>query len=82
MRWVLIDFRHPFFRPMTRRVVVFCLVAIWTVVEFFSGSQGWVIFFAALTAYVGWGFFLSGQPDEPLDAGAGTDEAPTPKDNE
>lgn len=75
MRWVLIDFRHPFFRPLTRRIVVFLLVVIWTVVEFFSGSTGWLIFFLALAAYVGWGFFLSGQPDEPLDD---KDTSPTP----
>ncbi|MCY0094246.1 hypothetical protein [Hoeflea ulvae] len=82
MRWALIDFRHPFFRPMTRRVVIFALVAIWTVVEFFAGSQGWVIFFAALTAYVGWGLFLSGQPDEPLDADGQPGHDPAPKDGE
>ncbi len=82
MRWALIDFRHPFFRPLTRRIVIFCLVAIWTLVEFFGGSTGWVIFFAALTAYVGWGFFLSGQADEPLDGGSQTSKAPTPKDGE
>lgn len=68
MRWVLIDFRHPFFRPLPRRIIVFLLVVIWTVVEFFGGSMPWVVFFAALSAYVGWGFFLSGQPDEPLDS--------------
>jgi phage-related holin len=77
MRLVLIDFRQPFFRPITRRIVIFALVAIWTVVEFFVGSLGWVIFFAALTAYVGWGFFLSGQPDEP-EAENGRDDAPPP----
>ena len=71
---------------ITRRVVIFCLVGIWAGVEFFGGSQGWAIFFAALTAYVGWGFFMSGQPDEPLDPGTGTgseaEKAPTPKDQE
>lgn len=70
MRWALIDFRHPFFRPMARRIIVFGLVAAWTVVEFVGGSTAWGIFFAALSAYVGWGFFLSGQPDEPGGDGA------------
>ncbi|WP_422373119.1 DUF3329 domain-containing protein [Hoeflea sp.] len=65
MRMVLIDFRHPFFRPMTRRIVVFAVIAAWTAFEFWMGSNAWGIFFAALGAYVGWGFFLSGQPDEP-----------------
>ena len=47
MRWALIDFHHPFFRPLIRRIVVFCVVAIWTVVEYFGGSLGWTIFFLA-----------------------------------
>ena len=46
-------------------IVVFGMVAAWTVVEFVGGSVAWGVFFAALSAYVGWGFFLSGQPDEP-----------------
>jgi hypothetical protein len=37
------------------------------VVEFFAGSTGWLLFFLALSAYVGWGFFLSGQPDQATD---------------
>lgn len=78
MRLVLIDFRHPFFRPVTRRVVIFALVAIWTVVEFFQGSTGWLIFFLALSAYVGWGFFLSGQPDEPPPQTADKEPPPPP----
>ena len=70
MRWALIDFRHPFFRPMARRIVVFGVVAAWTVFEFVGGSVAWGVFFAALSAYVGWGFFLSGQADEPGGGGA------------
>lgn len=65
MRLVLVDFRHPFFKPMTRRVVIITLMAAWTVFEFVAGSDAWGIFFGALTAYVAWGFFISGHPDEP-----------------
>ena len=82
MRWALIDFRHPFFRPVIRRIVVFCLVAVWTVVEYLGGSVGWTIFFAALTAYVGWGFFISGQPDEPLPDADTAGETPPSKGDE
>ncbi|MCY0150584.1 hypothetical protein OEG84_23485 [Hoeflea sp. G2-23] len=77
MRMVLIDFRHPFFRPILRRIIVFALVVIWAGVEFFNGSVGWTVFFVALAVYIGWGFFLSGQPDEPL-ADAGEADKPTP----
>lgn len=64
MRWALIDFRHPFFRSRVRRIVIFAVVAGWTLVEFLGGSMPWFALFLALTAYVGWGFFLSGQVDE------------------
>jgi hypothetical protein len=77
MRLVLIDFRHPFFRPMTRRIVIVTLMAAWTVFEFVAGSDGWGVFFGALTAYVGWGFFISGQPDEP-EAAPGDSDGPEP----
>ena len=80
MRWALIDFSHPFFRSLIRRIVVFCVVAGWTVVEFVGGSMGWGIFFAALTVYVGWGFFLSGQADGPLPEADKTDQQPPPDD--
>ncbi|MDF1608526.1 hypothetical protein PZ897_10095 [Hoeflea sp. YIM 152468] len=80
MRWVLIDFRHPFFRPLARRIVIFLFVVIWTVIEFFAGSHAWVVFFAALSAYVGWGLFLSGQPDEPLESQDGSPKPPQDED--
>ena len=63
MRWALVDFGHPFYRPLARRIIIFALVLIWTGVEFFAGSTGWMLLFLALSAYIGWGFFLSGQPD-------------------
>ncbi len=77
MRWALVDFAHPFYRPLTRRIIIFVLLLVWTVVEFFSGSSGWMMLFLALSAYVGWGFFLSGQADQPLeDKGANAPSQP------
>lgn len=73
MRWALVDFSHPFFRPMIRRIGIVGLLAVWTVVEYIGGSQGWTLFFLALTAYTGWGLFLSGQADGPL---PGADDQP------
>lgn len=81
MRWALVDFGHAFYRPLPRRIVIFTLLVVWTGVEFFAGATGWATFFLALAAYVGWGFFLSGQvgaqppapdakdPPPPADAG-------------
>jgi len=81
MRWALVDFGHSFYRPLTRRIIIFALLLVWTGVEFFSGSTGWMVFFLALSAYVGWGFFLSGQADAPLEDNAGTAQAPPSKDD-
>ncbi|PHR22918.1 MAG: hypothetical protein COA37_09290 [Hoeflea sp.] len=67
MRFALVDFGHAFYRPLTRRIIIFVLLLVWTGVEFYSGSTGWMMLFLALTAYVGWGFFLSGQADGPLE---------------
>lgn len=80
MRFALVDFGHAFYRPMTRRVIIFVLLLVWTVVEFLSGSTGWMVFFLALSAYVGWGFFLSGQADGPLEDEAETARAPASED--
>tara|TARA_R110000787_G_scaffold14922_7_gene45873 strand:- start:139 stop:387 length:249 start_codon:yes stop_codon:yes gene_type:complete len=76
MRWALVDFGHPFYRPLTRRIIIFALILAWTVVEFFSGSTGWLLFFLVLSAYVGWGFFLSGQPDQAAEDQRGTPPPP------
>jgi len=80
MRFALVDFGHAFYRPMTRRVIIFVLLLVWTVVEFLSGSTGWMVFFLALSAYVGWGFFLSGQAGGPLENEAETARAPASED--
>lgn len=76
MRWALVDFGHAFYRPLTRRIIIFALLLVWTGVEFFSGSTGWMVFFLALSAYVGWGFFLSGQADGVVGETVGKDQAP------
>jgi len=80
MRWALVDFGHAFYRPLTRRIIIFTLLLVWTGVEFFSGSTGWMVFFLALSAYVGWGFFLSGQADAPLEDKADTAQTPPSED--
>ena len=81
MRFALVDFGHAFYRPLVRRVIIFALLLVWTGVEFFSGSTGWTVFFLALLAYVGWGFFLSGQADAPLDDDTGPAQTPPSKDD-
>lgn len=82
MRWALVDFGHAFYRPLMRRIIIFVLLLVWTGVEFFAGSTGWMVFFLALSAYVGWGFFLSGQADAPLEDEAGAAPPPPSKDQQ
>lgn len=83
MRWALVDFGHPFYRPLARRIIIFGLVVVWTGVEFFAGSTTWMLLFLALSAYVGWGFFLSGQADgkveEPRKDDVATARTPPPE---
>ncbi|MDP3526518.1 MAG: hypothetical protein Q8S27_18245 [Hoeflea sp.] len=81
MRWALIDFSHPFFRPMNRRIAIVGLLAVWTVVEFLAGSTGWSTFFLLLTVYVGWGLFISGQADGPLPGTGDADQPASSGDN-
>lgn len=80
MRWALVDFGHPFYRPLARRIIIFALVLVWTGVEFFTGSIGWMVFFLALSAYIGWGFFLSGEADGTPDGAAANARKPQPDD--
>lgn len=80
MRWALVDFGHPFYRPLARRIIIFALLVIWAGVEFYAGATGWMMLFLALAAYVGWGFFLSGQADGPLGDEAETPEPPASND--
>jgi len=65
MRLAFFDFGNAFYRPLVTRIVILALVVIWAGVEFFAGSTGWALIFLGLSAYVGWGFFLSGQVGEP-----------------
>ena len=47
----LLDIRHPFFRPLWRRVVVTAICLVWAVVEFAFGSPMFGILSGALGAW-------------------------------
>ncbi len=67
MRFVLVEFDAPFYRPLWRRVAVLAVVSVWSVVEFLAGSTGWGAFTAIVAAYLAWGFFIAPamKPSEP-----------------
>lgn len=54
----LLDLRHPFFRPLWRRIAVVILLVFWTVVELASGSPYWAALVGGIGAYAIYVFFF------------------------
>ncbi len=63
----MIDFAHPWLRPLWRRVAVVALTAGWGLFELVSGSPGWALLFLALGGWLGWGLLLNYRPDDTED---------------
>lgn len=61
-----IDARHPFFRPLWRRVAVVAVCLGWALFEFASGAPFWGILFGALGLWAVYEFFVAGV-DAPSD---------------
>lgn len=55
---MLIDPRHPFYRPKWRRILIVLLPWIWAGVEFTQGAVFWGLIFAAIGAYAAWVLIL------------------------
>lgn len=49
--------RHPFFRPLWRRLLVVGVAFGWAAFELITGSPGWAIMFGAMGVYAAWQFF-------------------------
>lgn len=47
----LLDPHHPFFKPLWRRILTVALPGAWGGIEFYNGSTGWGILFAAAAIY-------------------------------
>lgn len=54
----LFDLRHPFFRPLWRRVAVTAVCVVWAVVELMGGNVFWAILFGGLGGLCAWEFFI------------------------
>lgn len=68
------EVRHPFFRPLWRRVLVAGLCLVWAIFEFSSGAFFWAILFGACFVYLSWQFFVVFDPAN-YERGANEDEA-------
>lgn len=64
MRRSFFDLRHPFFRPLWRRVLVVAVCLAWGLVEFATGSPFWGVLFVGIGAICAWQFFLAFDPDQ------------------
>ena len=58
-----LDVRHPFFRPLWRRVAVVAVCLVWAAVEFLTGSPFWGVLFGAVGIYCAIVFFRSSDRD-------------------
>jgi hypothetical protein len=58
----LIDVRHPFFRPVWRRVLITAFLVGWTVFEVGWGSMFWAMLFGALGVFCFYEFFVAYDP--------------------
>jgi hypothetical protein len=56
------DIRHPFFRPLWRRIAVVAVTLGWALVELSGGNTFWAILFGALGLYAAWEFFVVYDP--------------------
>jgi len=58
------DNRHPFFRPLWRRVLVLLVCLAWSAVEFATGAPFWGVIALGFGLYAVWAFFIAYEADE------------------
>lgn len=59
----LLDVRHPFFRPLWRRIAVVVLCLGWGVFEFSGSNTFWGVLFVGIGLYCAYEFFVVFDPD-------------------
>ncbi len=59
----LLDVRHPFFLPMSRRVATCAATGGWGVFEYSTGNTGWAVIFAMIALYCAFEFFVIFDPE-------------------
>ena len=53
-----LELRHPFFRPLWRRITLIAVLAGWTVVEATAGNAVWALLMAGIGIYSSYVFFI------------------------
>jgi hypothetical protein len=56
------DVRHPFLRPLWRRIALVAATLGWSVVELMGGNVFWAILFGSVGAFLAWEFFIVYDP--------------------
>lgn len=59
------DTRHPFYRPLWRRVLIVAVCLVWGAVEFWYEAPFWGTIALGLGAYAAWTFLYAYDPDGP-----------------
>lgn len=52
------DLKHPFFRPLWRRIAIVVICLAWASFEMVNGSSIWGLVFASMGLYCAWQFFI------------------------
>ena len=60
----MFDVRHPFFKPLWRRVVATAACLLWALIEASNGATLWALLFAGAGGYLFWQFFVAFDPDQ------------------
>jgi len=60
----MFEVRHPFFRPVSRRVIATGLCLGWAAFEFLNDAPVWASVFAIAGAYLFWQFFVAFDPKD------------------
>lgn len=68
----MLDVRHPFFRPLWRRIATVAFVAAWLGIEIAAGSLWWGLLAAGIGAYLVYEFFIAFDPEDYVKPGGGS----------
>jgi uncharacterized membrane protein YjjB (DUF3815 family) len=60
--------KHPFYKPLWRRVVIVAVIAAWLALEIYRESESlWIMIAAAMLVYAVYTFFIAWPKDAPKD---------------
>ncbi|WAP66756.1 hypothetical protein [Jiella pelagia] len=60
----MFDSKHPWFRPLWRRLLILAIAGGWGVFELVTGNPGWALIFLALAGWVLWSLVIAYDPNE------------------